>query len=276
MSGILLQTDLYRPAEEAFRAGALAMSDQARRVGEAMGVSWGDHPLNWALVIVSALAFAFSIPSLYHIFPHIVKSFSRWRWNLTIEASLQLARTRDGIALLCVLPFCLIFSRYWYALAGSGRAAATAGAEAAGVSGGVGAWLQGLDLWSRVPEGWFTLAVLGLLVTYFLLRTLIYLLLETRAAHLATFQVARKAERNFFISLTFILLAGVGILYAFQAAERTIRLFILVATGLVYLVFLFRKGQILGSVCAPLTTFLYLCALEFLPTGLLIAACLLL
>lgn len=265
-----LQTELYKPMEEAFRSGTLVMPDQVQRIGEGLATAWGDQPLNWVLVIVSAFAFAFSLPSLYHIFPHIAKCFSRWRWNFTVEASLQLSRTRDAFALLCVIPFCLIVSRYRL-VGGALPGDMTIGPPAGG------SLLSGrIDLLSRVPEAWFTLAVLGVFVAYYLLRTVTYLLLETRFFNAGAFQVARKAERNFFVSLTFILLAGTGILYAFKAAEGTIRLFLWIATGAVYLVFLVRKSEILASVCNPLSTFLYLCGLEFLPTGLLIAACLLL
>ena len=42
--------------------------------------------------------------------------------------------------------------------------------------------------------------------------------------------------------------------------------------ALFYGVFLIRKCQILSTFCNPFTTFLYLCALELLPTGLLAAS----
>ncbi len=244
---MVLQSELYRPMEEAFRSGSLAMSDQAQRAGEALSHAWGDYPLNWILIVASALVLAFNIPNLYRIFPHIAKSFSRWRWHVTIEASLQLARTRDNIAFCCIIPLCLILSRFH---------------------------LLQIDRLSWIPEQWNTLTVLGILFAWFLVRTLIYLILETRAANANVFQVARKSERNFFIILTFVLLAVVGVLYAFGAQEHTIQRSLILAAGIIYGVFLLIKAQILNSSCNPLTTFLYLCALEFLPTGLLIAACL--
>lgn len=242
---MLLQGGLYRPMEEAFRSGTLLMGDEARRAGEALSLHWGDFPLNWGLVIASALALAFSIPSLYRILPHIAKCFSRWRWNLTIEASLQLARTRDGIAFLCIVPFCLIISRFR---------------------------LFEPQFFERIPMDWRTLAVIGSFLAWYLLRSLIYLAAESRASHLSTFQTARRAERNYFVILTFILFGVVGILYAFRAAEQTIRIVLFVTMGLVYALFLWRKAQILASSCSPLSTFLYLCALEFLPLGILVAA----
>ena len=241
----MLQKELFRPMEEAFRAGTLERGDQARRAGEALSLSWGDFPLNWGLVIASALALAFSIPSLYRIVPHIFKCFGRWRWNFTIEASLQLARTRDGIALLCVVPFCLIVSRFR---------------------------LFEPAFFDRVPRDWRTLAIVGVFLAWFLIRSLLYLAAEARASHLSTFQTARKAERNYFVILTVFLLAVAGILYAFRSAEETVRIVLYVTMGLVYLLFLVRKFQILGSSFSPLSTFLYLCALEFLPLGMLVAA----
>ncbi len=242
---MVLQGDLYRPMEEAFRSGTLLLDDQARRAGEALSVGWGDAPLNWGLVIVSALALAVSIPNLYRILPHIAKCFSRWRWNLTIEASLQLSRTRDGIALLCVVPFCLIVSRFR---------------------------LFEPAFFERVPRDWRTLAVIAVFLAWYLVRSLFYLAAEARVSHLQTFQTARKAERNYFVILTFFLLAATLILYAFRSAEATIRIVLFVTMGLVYLLFLWRKSQILASSCSPLSTFLYLCALEFLPLGMLVAA----
>ena len=245
---MVLQGDIIRPMEEAFESGRLLMGADAQRAGEALVRAWGDYPLNAFLILASALVLAFNIPNLYRIFPHLAKGFSRWRWHFTIEDSLQLARTWDAVALLCIVPCCLVLSRY-----------RLVGTE----------WTDRL-----VPEAWRTLAVLGILLAWYLVRSLVYLLAETRATHLSAFQTARRAERNFFIILTFLLLAGASILYAFGAEEHSIQTTLFVIAGVVYAVFLLRKGEILASVCNPLTTFLYLCALELIPTGMLIAACL--
>ena len=244
---VFLQSDLFRPMEEAFRSGTLVMPDEAVRAGQAVGSAWGEYPLNWGLIIAAALAFAFNIPNLYRIFPHLAKSFSRWRWNFTIEASLQLARTRDLVALLCIVPFCLVLGRYR---------------------------LVGMDLFRFVPEAWHTLAILALMLVWYFVRSLIYLLMETRAVNPGTFQVARRAERNFFIILTFVLLAVAGICYCFGAPDSSVRRMLYIAIGVVYTVFLVIKGEILKSVCNPLATFLYLCGIELIPAGILIAACL--
>lgn len=245
---MILQGGFYLPMEEAFESGKLLMSDEVRRAGEALTRAWGDYPVNATLAVLSALVFAFSISNFYYIFPHLAKCFSRWRWNFTIEGSLRLSRTRDAFAFLSFIPFCLVASRYR---------------------------LIDPELLGRlVPEGWRALGILAIMVSWTLLRILIHLVVETRTHNLNAFQTARKAERTYFTLLTLILLATAGIFYAFGAEDSTIRTALIVASIVTYIVFLINKGEIFASFCNPLTTFLYLCALEFLPTGMLVAACL--
>lgn len=239
---VLLQ---FAPAEEAFRTGRLLMGREAVRAGAVSALCWGDYPLNWGLVVGSALALSFVIPSLFRILPHVFKCLGRWRWNFTIEASLQLARTRDSVFLLCIVPFCLVASRYR---------------------------LFDPVVFGRVPEAWRTLAIIGILLFYHLVRTLIYFALSTRVTSQATFTTARRAERNYFILATFFLLLATGVLYAFRVPGERIQGVLYGVLALVYALFLWRKAQILHSSCAPLSTFLYLCALEILPTGMLVAA----
>ena len=245
---MILQGGIYLPMEEAFESGRLLMSDEAVRTGEALTRAWGDYPVNATLAVLTALVVAFSISSFYYIFPHLVKCFSRWRWNFTIEGSIPLSRTRNAYALLSFIPFSLVASRYRL--------------------------IDPELLGQLLPENWRTLGILALLAAWALVRALIHLIVETRTFNLASFQTARKAERTYFILLTMILLATAGIFYAFGAEDSTIRTALIVASIVTYIVFLINKGEIFASFCNPLTTFLYLCALEFLPTGMLVAACL--
>ena len=84
--------------------------------------------------------------------------------------------------------------------------------------------------------------------------------------------MAYRAGYTFFILLMMLLLATVGILYLAGVDDLVISRFLLVETGIVYLIYVLRRGQILSVSCNPLTTFLYLCGLELLPTGLLVAS----
>ena len=81
---------------------------------------------------------------------------------------------------------------------------------------------------------------------------------------------------NSFILLCLLLLPTVGILGLCGVDEAVIRLVVFVEITFFYALAVLRRGNILLSVCNPLTTFLYLCGLEFLPTGLLVASALVL
>jgi hypothetical protein len=130
-------------------------------------------------------------------------------------------------------------------------------------------FLQGLT------ADWRLVAVAGVFLGYLLLRTLMYLFLKPkrRTDH---FRMAHYAGFTFFILLLLPAIAGVTILYFFQANDFIIRSFLYILTALTYLMFLVRKSQILSLSCNPLLTFLYLCGLEILPTGALIATAVLL
>ena len=69
-----------------------------------------------------------------------------------------------------------------------------------------------------------------------------------------------------------LMLATVGLLTLFHCPDMVFRVVIYVEIGLVYLLFIFRKTQILSLFCNPLRTFLYLCGLEFFPAALLVVS----
>ena len=239
---------LIKPVGDAFRTGELLMGNDVVSSAAATASAWSSYPLNWTLTLLAAIALTLNIPNIYYLAPHLWKAFSRWRWSLTIEASIPLSRARDYMALFCVVPFALIADRYS---------------------------LFSMELLELAAPSWHVLAVLALLLALYIVRTLVYYALEGRSPKLSLFQAARKTERTFFIILTFLTLVEVGILTVSGASDQAIRNVLRVTCAIIYFAFLIKKGQILVSFCSPLSTFLYLCALEFVPVGMLIAACVL-
>jgi hypothetical protein len=65
-------------------------------------------------------------------------------------------------------------------------------------------------------------------------------------------------------------LVSVAVCYVLRLQDSTVRTVLLVETGALFLLYLLRRGQILSLSCKPLTTFLYLCALELLPAAMLV------
>ena len=246
---MVLQSGLIRPADEAFATGELLMGNDIVGSTVATAPGWADYPLNWGLVIAAAIALALNIPNIYYLTPHLLKVLTRWRWNLTIEASIQLSRTRDYISLFCMAPFVLIADRY--------------------------SFFQ-LELFERIPPDWHVLGVVGLLLAFYIVRSIIFLALEGSAPKHSIFMTARKAERTFFIIIVFLSIIELGVMVLSGVADDTIRSVLLGTAMFIYFAFIIKKAQILGSACSPFSTILYLCALEFVPAGLLVATCVLL
>ena len=123
-----------------------------------------------------------------------------------------------------------------------------------------------------VPEEWMTGAIIGVLLVYLLLRNILYNMILSRTRNANNLVVAHKSAYNFFIIITLFLVVTTGLLYVSGAAESTFKTFILLEMAVLYLVMILWQNEILLGSCNPLTTFLYLCGLEFVPTGLLIAA----
>lgn len=240
-----LQADIILPAGEAFTSGTLVMPTDIVSGAVTAASRWGDVPVNGWLIVISAICLVADISGLYYIFQDLGKCLTRWRWNLTAEASMQFSRERDILAMLMILPVTVVFSRFGLIAPG---------------------FLQG------VPVQWQTLTVLGIIAAYLILRLTIYVALRYRARRVSNYQVAHTATWNIFIIYAAVLLMSSGILWFCGLDGALIRYVGLLESAFFYIVALGQKFQILSCSCNPLTTFLYLCALEFLPTGLLIAA----
>lgn len=237
--------EIFPPVQEAFTSGRLVMpADVVESAGEA-AMAWGQNPLNSALIVISAVLLALNLRNIYHIAPHVAKCMSRWRWNHTVEASIQLGRTRDTVAMLLVIPMCLVADRFG---------------------------LFNAEILQRVPEMWSAAAVVGVFLLFMACRFIIYQMLETRAKSPSTFLVAHKCGRTYFILLGAAILAAAGICLVAGAQDAVTKRVLLIVAGAVILDYLINRGQILSSVCNPFATFLYLCALDFVPAGLLVAA----
>ena len=86
------------------------------------------------------------------------------------------------------------------------------------------------------------------------------------------YMIACKAGRTFFSILTLILLAMAGIMSFIDTPAEVVTDAMLWVSACIYLIYLLRKTQILISSASFFAAFLYLCALEMIPTGALVAS----
>ena len=198
-----------------------------------------------ALALISVLVFMLSLKTFVGIFQSIMASAMRWKENINIESSVRLSRDRDLSALIMVLPFCLtVFKFRIYNPA----------------------FIANLSDSSRL---W---TIIGTFIIYFILRKSASLLVHPHSIPQKTYTAACKSANTFFILLT-IAIITIGSLLAFCGVSAgIIKSVLLWLSALIYGLYLVRKLQIFASSCSIFAAFLYLCALEILPTGILVVS----
>lgn len=194
------------------------------------------------LVSVAILLFLLIFRNFLNVLPYLSDSMLRARGSTALENSVKVSRDRNLVAAVFLLPAILLIYRYRLYDP---------------------AFVRALDPSLRL------LVVAGVFLGYLLLRYLLYLWARPRRRY-DDYQMAYRVGYTFFILLMMLSLVTVGILYLLHCSDLTVKTFLLVETGVLLLLYLLRKGQILSTSCNPLTTFLYLCGLELLPAVLLV------
>ncbi len=199
------------------------------------------------LALISTLVIITTLRRLVNIFPSLVACMVRWKENVNLEASVKHSYDRSIIALAMVIPFCLVAERF--------RLYAPSFME---------------DMGENLRIG----ITFGVFAAYCLVRVLASMIVLTHKSKKKTYDTARKSAYTFFIMLTMILLVTGGILSFIDVQTEAVRYAMLWISAFIYVLFILRKSQIFYSSFSILTCFLYLCALEIIPTGLLIASAL--
>ena len=196
------------------------------------------------LVAVFVVLMILLMRTFLQLLPFIADSFMRARGSNALENSVRVSRDRNTVALVMMLPAFLLSFRY--RLYDPSFVAA--------YTGDARLWLIG-----------------ACFTGYLILRLFIYLLLKPRRRY-EYYQVAHHASYTFFIILVLLALFTAGILSVFKVEDQTMRMVLYIETAVVYLVFLIRRTQILSLSCNHFRTFLYICALELIPSAALIVS----
>ena len=229
-----------------FKSGRLLLEDTP--VTDATETVAGMPVLFVVLAVAFVLAAILFLPRFLSLAPLLFDSLFRARGSVSLESSVRASNDRRLVAAVLLLPAALI--TYHYRLYDA-------------------AFLRDLS------EGWRLLAVLGVIWAYAMVRLLIYLILKPRRNN-EFFVLARRTSYTYFILMMVVVLVSVGILSLFRSPDAVIRQVLYTEFILFYFSFLLRRAHILGLSCNPLRTFLYLCALEILPTAALVVSAILL
>ena len=200
------------------------------------------------LVAVFVVLMILLLRTFLQLLPFIADSLMRARGSNTLDSSVRVSRDRNTVALVMLLPGLLLSFRY--RLYDPSFVAAHHGDERL--------WLIG-----------------ACFAGYLLLRLIIYLLLKPRRRY-ENYQTAHHASYTFFIILVLLAMFTAGILSVFKVDDGIVRLILYIETAVVYLVFMIRRSQILSLSCNHIQSFLYLCALELIPSAALIVSAVLL
>lgn len=209
-----------------------------------MEAQWHDSltlQLIGLLLILIGIALARKI---INIFPSVVGCFIRGKECFNLEDSVKLQRDRNAVAIFCtpVVAFIVMIYRLW-----SPRFS-------------VGLSFTQLFFVS-----------LGVIIVYIGIRELLCTILRPSRSSRGEFSVARGEFYTFLILATLLSCISCLILSVLKVQPELCRYILYGEFGLVFLVHFLRKAQILGSMMPYFRSFLYLCALEILPTAALIA-----
>ena len=226
--------------EEPFRSGRLLLPDTPPQAVEAAGE--GLSLVASLLVAVSVLLFLLALRSFLNVLPYLADNIFRARGSAALENSVRVSRDRNLVATVFLVPAILLIFRYR---------------------------LFDIAPFDALSPDMRLLASAGVFLGYLLVRFLLYRWLRPRRRY-DNYQMAYRAGYTFFILLMMLALVTVGVCYVLRLPDLTVKTFLLVETGVMYLLYLVRRGQILSTSCNTLTTFSYLCGLELLPTALLV------
>ena len=180
---------------------------------------------------------------IVNVLPSVSACALRWKECMNLENSVKLSSDRNALCIFLILPFCLAVSGYR---------------------------LYSPDFLEFTEDTVYFACICAVFAGYCLLRVLILLTVKPPKHGEKIFRSARKTTYSFFCLMALLTLACAGICaFAGVSGElsRMIMLYLILA---VYLLCIFRKLQILRNCCSFLTSILYLCALEILPSVILV------
>ena len=179
------------------------------------------------------------------IFPSLMATFIRWKESLNLEASVKLSRDRNHAAICAIIPFCLTIAKHKVYYPN---------------------FLENLK-----PDAYLWV-IIGGFCLFLALRTLLEHILKPRRMQAKTYKAVISFGYSFFIILTMLLLLLSGAASLLSVNEAHTKNAMLWVSALTYLLYLIRKLQIFNSSSSFFGGILYLCALEILPTGVLITS----
>ena len=202
-----------------------------------------DNPVFCGLAVFFTLLFLLNLRSLLKIAPSLADCVMRWKGSVDLEDSIQLSRSRNWIAAILFIPFCMVIYSHD---------------------------LYSPDIIRNLSPILRLAVVTGAMLAYLLLRAFLNWQLEMHHYRTKIFTAANRSFYNYAIILFFLVFFIGGLTKVLSGDAALTRRVLCWTIAISYIFFIIRRGQIFASACNPFTTFLYLCSLELLPTAALV------
>ena len=197
------------------------------------------------LVLISVITVLALLKRIASILPMMSACLIRMKENINIDTSLKLRTERDLASASMLLPFCLAATRFR---------------------------LYDAGFMTGMTENAVIGITAGVFIVYILLKVALASAVRPKRMPSAIYHAAISTAHTYFFILTLIILITGGLMSVCDADVHTIKITMFWLSGAIYTLFLLRKLQIFSSYCNLFVSFLYLCALEILPTGVLITS----
>ena len=231
-----------RSVSEAFAQGQLFMHTTTEQSIPTIDL-WGTSPLNWELMALCIVLLLISMRRFISVLPYIWNTLFRWREIVSIEGNMRLSRERNSVALASIFICGLCISRLG---------------------------LFHNKLLSTLSPGFQTLTILGILCAYLLVRWIAGVVTPMGKIRFDTARISGRGGANFFILETFFLTLCITIFAISSSCLYYIKIATYTFTGLLFIVNLIRRYQIITQDCGFFTAISYLCSVEILPAALLV------
>lgn len=229
--------------EGIFRSGTLELTAPPVPADPSPALDWLALPGNRILLVAALLLLLTGLAEYLRIAPYIFRCVTRPREHAHIQHNMSLVYTRNYVAMCLLLPFCLISDRYL---------------------------LYTPSFAGFVPTGWSVCVPAVAIGVYLLLRRLLFAVFKPRHFTSELEEAYHFAWYDLFILLVSAMLLTLAVLLPFSVSDLTVRTVLLVELAVAMALTIWHVMQILSLHCSVLGTFLYLCALELIPAGLLL------
>ena len=206
-------------------------------------------PLVDVLAVVSVLLCVFFLKRLCFVLPSMTACLVDWRKAPALEYSVGTSRDRNLFFILMIVPMSIVLDRYG---------------------------VYSPDFLDFIPGTFRVLGTIACVAVFLLLRIFLLNVCKMRKTPREAYLAAGGLFRTFFSLASLTLVVVSGVLGRFGVPDDAVRTVILCFLSVLWLLLLFRKGQIFAHNCTIFSTILYLCTLEIVPTGLMVASAMLL